>query len=206
MIEALLVVGILLFGLQALRARRLLAAALWLAGHSALVAILLYRLGAREVAIIELSVGAGLVTVLFVFAIAIAGEDAMTSPGVVPKWLSLGLVATVLILLSWLILPLPGENQVFTKPAFTEAEASLAVVLWQDRALDVLVQIGLIFAAVLGILGLLSEEGEGKPAIVEARMNGRVSQGMVKPAERPVGQQAAPPFAPAEVVVEEAQA
>jgi len=54
-------------GVQAIRAKRLLAAALWLAGVSAAVATLMYSLGAYEVAVIELSVGAGLVTVLFVF-------------------------------------------------------------------------------------------------------------------------------------------
>ena len=42
---------------------------------SASLAALLYALGAHEVAVIELSVGAGLVTVLFVFAINIAGEE-----------------------------------------------------------------------------------------------------------------------------------
>jgi hypothetical protein len=36
-------------------------------------------------------------------------------------------------------------------------ERSFAVVLWQDRSLDVLVQIVLIFAGVIGILGLLAE-------------------------------------------------
>ena len=37
------------------------------------------------------------------------------------------------------------------------AEAPFASVLWQERGFDVLVQIGLIFAGVLGILGLLRE-------------------------------------------------
>jgi len=53
----------------------LIASALWLAGVSALVSIMCYLLGAYAVAVIELSVGAGLVTVLFVFAISIAGEE-----------------------------------------------------------------------------------------------------------------------------------
>ena len=150
LVELLLVLTALLFGLQALRAKRLLVAALWLAGVSLLVSILLYRLGAVETAVIELSVGAGLVTVLFVFAIAIAGEDAMTGRSIVPRLLGWLLFIAVAALLGWLTLPIqPTDLEI--------VEAPFAVVLWQERGLDVLVQIGLIFAGVLGILGLLSE-------------------------------------------------
>ena len=69
---------------------RLLISALWLAGTSALAALMMYRLGAPEVAVIELSVGAGLVTVLFVFAINIAGEDTPSVRSLVPAPAGLG--------------------------------------------------------------------------------------------------------------------
>ena len=49
---------------RALISKHLLPSALYLACVSALVSITLYLLGAYEVAVIELSVGAGLVTVL----------------------------------------------------------------------------------------------------------------------------------------------
>ncbi len=75
MFDLLIVAATLVCALQAVRSRRLLMSALWLAGASALVALMMYLLGAPEVAVIELSVGAGLVTVLFVFAINIAGEE-----------------------------------------------------------------------------------------------------------------------------------
>jgi uncharacterized MnhB-related membrane protein len=74
-VYGIIVVGLLVCAVQAVRVQRLLNSALWLAGASALVALLIYMLGAPEVAVIELSVGAGLVTVLFVFAINIAGEE-----------------------------------------------------------------------------------------------------------------------------------
>ena len=77
MLYALLVAGAVVCAFQALRASHLLPSAIWLAGVSALTAITLYTMGAHEIAVIELSVGAGLVTVLFVFAISIAGDDAM---------------------------------------------------------------------------------------------------------------------------------
>ena len=68
-------VAMLMCAFMAFRTPRLLISALWLAGCSAILSILLYLMGAYQVAVIELSVGAGLVTVLFVFAISIAGDE-----------------------------------------------------------------------------------------------------------------------------------
>lgn len=155
MLLAGLLIVMLAFAAQALRARRLLYSALWLAGASALLATIIYQLGAPEVAVIELSVGAGLVTVLFVFAINVAGEEAYVGPALVPLWAGGTAVLAALVLLGALALPIAG-------PAATgeaSAEGSFAQVLWQARGLDVLVQIVLIFAGVLGLLGLLAESG-----------------------------------------------
>lgn len=149
MLNFLLVLIAVVAAFQAIQAQRLIRSALWLAGVSALIATLLYRIGAHEVAVIELSVGAGLVTVLFVFAIAIAGEDAMAARPVVPRTLAGVLVVVVVALLGWSVLP--------AGPTLTPAvEAPFATVLWEQRGLDTLVQVGLIFAGVLGILGMLA--------------------------------------------------
>jgi uncharacterized MnhB-related membrane protein len=142
--------GIVLCAALAIRAARLLTAALWLAGVSVLTALAMYLIGAREVAVIELSVGAGLVTVLFVFAIAIAGDDAMQSRSLLPRPLAWLLIGVALLLLSFLLLPAGEGRSATAEPAFT-------AVFWQERSLDVLVQIVLIFAGVLGVLGLLAE-------------------------------------------------
>lgn len=150
MLEAVLVVGMLVCALAVLRAERLLTAALWLAGVSVLVALMLYQIGAKEIAVIELSVGAGLVTVLFVFAISVAGDEAMKARSIVPKPVAWGLIILALALLGYLILPLP-------EAADAPAETSFLETLWQQRALDVLVQIVMIFSGVLGFVGLLSE-------------------------------------------------
>ena len=143
-----------LCALQAVRAPRLLNSALWLAGASACLAMLLYRLGARQVAVIELSVGAGLVTVLFVFALAVAGEDGMGAPAVVPKplaWMLAGLVGALLALLLLGGQPVP--------PASTAAVAES--VTWGARALDLALLVLLIFAGALGVAGLLADEDVG---------------------------------------------
>ena len=90
--QFLILVGIFICSVNAIHTQKLLNSALWLAGASALISILLFILGAPEVAVIELSVGAGLVTVLFVFAINITGEEPPILPGIIPRPVSWGLV------------------------------------------------------------------------------------------------------------------
>ncbi len=147
-----LIVGSIACAVLAMRATRLLTAALWLAGVSVGTALILYLIGAREVAVIELSVGAGLVTILFVFAISIAGEDAMQSPSLIPHSLAALLMIAVLCLLG--LLMLPGAEK---PPVAAVTETPFATTFWQDRALDVFGQLALIFAGVLAMLGLLAE-------------------------------------------------
>ena len=89
--QILILVGMLLCAAMAIRAQKLLISALWLAGSSALVALWIYILGAPEIAVIELSVGAGLVTVLFVFAINIAGEGGVSPRVLISRPYELGI-------------------------------------------------------------------------------------------------------------------
>jgi NADH:ubiquinone oxidoreductase subunit 6 (subunit J) len=142
--------GAILCAILAIRASRLLIAALWLAGCSALVSILFYSLGAHEVAVIELSVGAGLVTILLVLAISVAGEEAAELRPIIPQPIAWVLGLGVIGLLALMILPAINSSAPTNEPPFAE-------VLWQQRGLDALVQSGLIFAAVVGMLGLLAE-------------------------------------------------
>ncbi len=162
-LNGILMLGATLCAFQALRTKQLLSAALWLASTSAFVACLLYALGAYEVAVIELSVGAGLVTVLFVFGISIAGEDAMGKPALVPWVIASGVALIAMGLVAWFTLP-TGE------PVTAVAEPSFSIMLWEQRGLDVLVQIGLIFAGVLGILGILAEKEPAPRPVLEEEL------------------------------------
>ena len=146
----LLLVLMLLSAVQAVHATRLLVATIWLAVLSALLATLLYLLGAWEIAVIELSVGAGLVTVLMVFVITMVG-DVPTTSRLAQSGLLVGVMLAILGLLV-LIAPSLGID----RPTLASAPADFATTLWAWRGLDVLAQIVLLFAGVLGILGLLS--------------------------------------------------
>ena len=152
MLALLLIVVAVVFAFQAIRARGLIASALWLAGVSALTALVLFLYGAHQVAVIELSVGTGLVTVLFVLAINIAGDIPMAAGWVVPLPLAIGVSVLFVLEMGWFVLsalPAPAS----AGPAATV----FSDVFWQGRGLDVLVQVVLIFSGVLGFLGLLAE-------------------------------------------------
>ncbi len=149
------VAAVLVCAVQAIRARRLLVSAMWLAGASAFSALLMFALGAAEVAVIELSVGAGLVTVLFVFAINIAGDEPVPAAALVPRPLAGAALLLAGALLAWFIVP--GLREVVAGPDGSRFSA----VLWESRTLDVLLQLVLIFAGVLGVLGLLADEPKG---------------------------------------------
>jgi len=140
---------------QVMRARRLLNVTIWLAITSALVAIQLYLLGAPEVAVMELSVGAGLVTVLFVYAFSIVGEATVDEITTLPRPLVWIMILGASFLLGWFVLPLaPAQS--------AAAENTFAQVLWRQRGLDVIAQVVLIFSGVMGLLGLLSDTRESE--------------------------------------------
>ena len=144
---------------RAIVSKKILSATIYLACISALVSAVIYLLGAAQVAVMELSVGAGLVTVLLVYAVSVVGDDALDLASAFPRPLAFGMVGLVAILLGWMVYPaLPAD--------FERGSMTLAVSLWQSRVLDVWIQIVLIFSGVMGVLGLLSEQA---PARKESR-------------------------------------
>jgi Predicted subunit of the Multisubunit Na+/H+ antiporter len=153
----LFLLGAIFFAYRAIVAKKILPATIYLAGISALISAVLYLLGAAQVAVMELSVGAGLVTVLLVYAVSVVGDDALDPPSVIPKPLAFCVVGFAAILLGAMVFPaIPA--------VFERGSMNLAVSLWQSRVLDVWIQIALIFSGVMGVLGLLSEKTPGKKA------------------------------------------
>jgi len=104
-----------------------------------------YFIGAWTIAVVELSVGAGLVIVLVVFVITMIGDEQQP---VQIKRLPLVLIVFMLLFILILTVPLIPFSSTIDLPMLDSE-------LWQNRELDLLVQITLIFAGVLGVLGLL---------------------------------------------------
>ncbi len=147
--------GALGCAIMAIIVKKLLSSAIWLAGTSALVALLIYMLGAPEVAVIELSVGAGLVTVLFVFAINIAGDEPIKLRSIIPWWLGGILILISVVLMGYYIVyPLLFLGGIGLP---TSMDSAFKTVLWQERNLDVILQVVIIFTGVLGMMGMLAE-------------------------------------------------
>jgi hypothetical protein len=75
------------------------------------------------------------------------------------------------VLLGMLALPLNAPSA----EAASAGAAPMSQVFWEDRGLDVLVQIILIFSGVLGLIGLLAEVnapfGEAAAAEITAKRN-----------------------------------
>jgi NADH:ubiquinone oxidoreductase subunit 6 (subunit J) len=152
---AFLVVVASVCAIKAMRAVHLLHSSLWLAGVSVAVTIMLYVVGAYPMAVIELSLSVGLITILLVFAISMVGADSPDVP--VSKWFNWPLLIVMLLLVIGLTIPL-------LTPQAERAQTAFTVTFWQQREADVIAQIALIFAGVLGVLGLLTEIHNRKSA------------------------------------------
>lgn len=157
MIMMVLLILILFCALGAMRTPRILHAALWLAAVSALMAILFYLVDAPMLAVIELSVGTGLVTVFMVFAITMIGDE-RESIGIKP--FPLAMILITLLLLIFVTVP-------FLPDAKTSINQSFSLVLWENRGLDMLLQVVLIFAGMIGVLGILHISNEPDETIEE---------------------------------------
>jgi hypothetical protein len=90
-------------------------------------------MGAAQVAVMELSVGAGLLTVLLVYAVSVVGDDALDPASVIPKPLAFGLVGAVAVILDWMAFPVVQHS-------FSGISAELVTSLWHSRVLDVWIQ------------------------------------------------------------------
>lgn len=145
-----LIVG---FALIASAVRDLIRAALSLAVISAVLAIIIFRLGAPYAAAFELSVAAGLITVLFISAISLINPDKETMKE--SRMITLGLpIATAAFgTLLWF-----GKKYI---PALSFMEsphtAPIRETLWNLRSLDLVGQILIILTGVFLVILFFKE-------------------------------------------------
>ena len=158
MLHLILLVGILVSAVLAVWLHDLLAAAVGLSLASALLAILFFELDAGTAAIFELSVGAGLLAVLFISAISLvkAGRESRDArTGVLGKLTTLlifGLVGSIFFYAARTILAHP--------PTLIKQAVSATVneIVWGPRAFDVLGQAIILFGSMLGVILLFRTE------------------------------------------------
>jgi len=137
--------------------RSLLRSAIGLALVSAILTILMFNLNSPIAGVFELSVCAGLISVLFISTISLM--EALTMKEVIDRmkerlrrfWLlpfiviSAGIMLSLFSLKFNLSLPLP------------EAQMDVRFVLWHARQLDVFAQVVILLAGVFGVVVLFAE-------------------------------------------------
>ncbi len=159
----LLLVLLVVFALYTVMTPRLLMAAIGLAVTSAILAIIMYVMGAVWAAVLELSVCAGLITVVFVSTISLTGpatkeEEKIWSRMKFKRFAPLPLILLVAAGLGALWVQTKGTPIVITTaavPAITEVRE----VLWTTRQADLLGQILIMLTGVFGIVILFKGLG-----------------------------------------------
>lgn len=149
-LQILLLVGLVLFSVMAILAKDLLKAAISLAVASLLLGIIFFRMNAPYAGVFEISVVAGLITVLFMLTIALTkGGEAAASKAAAfafPAFFVVFIVIDALIMKKLIqkVPALPGPEEAGT----------FGQVLWNARTLDLVGQIAVIFAGVFAVLAL----------------------------------------------------
>lgn len=135
--------------------RDLVRSAISLALMSALLAVVLYRLNSPYAAVFELSVVAGLITVLFVSVIALTKEEDQVREAGWPLYVfPLALAAFGLADL----LVMRALFASYQPAGYAAMGEGFGATLWGVRSLDILGQIAVIFAGVFGVLAMLREK------------------------------------------------
>jgi len=156
-LQIILLVGLVLFSVLAILVKDLLRAAISLAVASLLLGIIFFRMNAPYAGVFEISVVAGLITVLFMLTIALTkGGDAVESKAAsfaFPAFFVVFIVIDAIIMKKLIqkVPALPGPEEAGT----------FGQVLWNARTLDLVGQIAVIFAGVFAVLALF-RKGDNK--------------------------------------------
>jgi NADH-quinone oxidoreductase subunit J len=134
---------------------------------SALLAALIYRLKSPYAAVFELSVVAGLITVLFVSTIALTREEEDVKE---PRWPAI-LFPLVLVVFGLIDLTVMKDLFSSVPAGSVNVGQSFGETLWGIRSLDVLGQVAVMFGGVFGVLALLRDKhvAESKSAGEEGK-------------------------------------
>lgn len=160
-IDIILLAAMTLAALWAVMGRSLLKATIGLAVTSAILSIIIFRLGSPLAAVFELSVCTGLITVVFVSTISLTKP--LTHKEIVElskkRTIRFIFLPIILILVTFALLRAGIPKDLIM--ATGEAVSSVPEVLWNMRQLDMFGQVILIIAGALGVVVLFAEEKDG---------------------------------------------
>jgi NADH-quinone oxidoreductase subunit J len=149
---------LVLFALFTVMIKNLLKAVISLAAASASLTVIMFMLNAPLAAVFELSVCAGLITVIFVSVISLTKpltpeEEILEVRKRISRYIYLPVIVIIVALLFLFIKP--GQN--FSINNNPTNDINVQDVIWNKRPLDILGQIIIILAGVLGVVILFKE-------------------------------------------------
>lgn len=137
----------------------LLYVAISLATVSAILALVLFMFGANTAGVFELSVCAGLITVLFVSTVSLTKDSdrkvESRSAGYFVLLFVLIFIGMDFYIMKWL-------SQSLLPATAPQSTGTFQKVFWEVRSADILGQVALILAGVFGILALFRIKKEKK--------------------------------------------
>jgi NADH:ubiquinone oxidoreductase subunit 6 (chain J) len=160
-VMVLLLLGLVISAVLCVVMQNLLKASIALAITSAILAVIMFLLGAELAAVFELSVCAGLITVVFISAISmtrirtkeeITAEEKKRHKRFI--WLP---VLMVVLLAAALFLLWPRLNTLIPQDAVNANLVSAQDAIWEERQQDMLGQIIIVLAGVFGVLIFFKE-------------------------------------------------
>ena len=138
------------FALWAVMAKRLLTSAIMLALVSVAVALIFFDFGAPWAGVFELSVCAGLITVLFVGAVSLIRAHDDKNPENRARFYALPLAAAIFAIAGWFYLP-PFFEELAGWARIGNGGGSIGLALWDMRRPDILGQVLMLAAGVFMI-------------------------------------------------------
>ena len=155
--DALLLGLMLAAAVWAILTADLLRSAIGLAATSAILTLLLFRTGMPLAGVFELSVCAGLITVVFISTISLTkpATDAEAREAGLKRWKRYVFLPLVLIGAGWLLC----FKGLTLGPAAVPKAVDVREILWVVRRFDLVGQILVILAGVFGVVVLFKAKG-----------------------------------------------
>lgn len=150
-VQTALLIGLVLFSVLAILLRDLLKSAISLAAASLLLGIIFFRMNAPYAGVFEISVVAGLITVLFILTIALTNAGDQVRESRVVNWV-FPLFFVAFIIIDALVMK--GLLQKIPALASGAETGTFGDVLWKGRTFDLVGQIAIILAGVFAVLAL----------------------------------------------------
>jgi NADH:ubiquinone oxidoreductase subunit 6 (subunit J) len=150
-LDIVLLTGLTLAAALAVLAKDLIKAVIALAGSSLLLGIVFFRMNAPFAGVFEISVVAGLITVLFILTIALTKTDGEVQESKKALWI-FPLFFVLFVAVDALVMK-GLTSKIAALPAVPETGA-FGDVLWKQRTFDLIGQLAVTLSGVFAVLAL----------------------------------------------------